>query len=178
MANLLSWNRLNGRSYVELLSPSMNIEMTDLAARIPLKYRDNRRILLSYLKRYHPQLSKIVLSGYIFSANSPWALYKALSPYIKVMNHLGIKVPFLQWYINSNAEKNFVDQQQISKFQKKIVLESDLIRSFNPHLQEEIDSMGGLKLMRLFNLALLNKRLILDDQGFRDYLFEIYDKVK
>jgi hypothetical protein len=178
MANLLAWNRINGRSYVELLSPSMNIEMTDLAAKIPLKYRDSRRLLLAYLKRYHPQLSKIVLSGYIFSANAPWTLYKGLSTYIKVLNHLGIKIPFLQWYINSNAQKSFTDMKQMQKFQKHVILESELIKDFQPNLQTEIETIGSLKLMRLFNLALLNKRLVYDEQGFSDYLLENYKIIK
>jgi hypothetical protein len=178
MANLLSWNRINGRSYVELLSPSMNIEMTDFAAKIPLKYRENRRILLAYLKRYHPQLSKIVLSGYIASPNTPWFLYKTLSPYIKVLNHLGYKVPFLQWYINANSGKSFVDQKQICKLQQQVVSESELIQGFMPNLKDGVDQLGSIKLMRLFNLALLDKRLTYDEQGYKDYLYQTYLKMK
>lgn len=177
MANLLSWNRINGRPYVELLSPSMNIEITDFTARIPLRHRESRKLLLAYLKKYHPQLSKFVLSGYIFSADSPWWLYKTLSPYIKVMNHLGIKIPFLQWYINSNSDKSFINQKQICKFQKLVVLESDLIQEFLPHLNAEVDNIGNLKLLRLFNLALLNKQLLVDEHDFTDYLYERYNRI-
>ncbi|HNX01384.1 MAG TPA: asparagine synthase-related protein [Candidatus Cloacimonadota bacterium] len=177
MANLLSWNRINGRSYVELLSPSMNIDMTDLAARIPLKYRDNRRILLAYLKRYHQRLSKIVLSGYIFSANAPWCLYKGLSPYIKVLNHLGVNIPILQWYMNPNSKQNFIDQRQIRNIQTHVVNESELIKSFI-HESEDVNSINSLKLMRLCNLALLEKRLKSDETTYQTYLLELYAIIK
>lgn len=93
------------------------------------------------------------------------------------MNHLGIKIPFLQWYINSNSDKSFINQKQICKFQKLVVLESDLIQEFLPHLNAEVDNIGNLKLLRLFNLALLNKQLLVDEHDFTDYLYERYNRI-
>lgn len=97
--NLLRWDSLTGRRYKEALSPYLNIEMTSFSAQVPIKHRDSRRIFLSYFKNYHPELSHYILSGTIFCPNAPWPLYKVISPYVNVLNHLGIKIWPFQWYI-------------------------------------------------------------------------------
>jgi hypothetical protein len=91
MANLLTWSRLPGRSFNERISPSMNIELTDFTARIPLRLRENRKILLAYLKQYHPDFAQFVLSGSVFNAKAPWLIHKMFDPYIKAFNAKGLK---------------------------------------------------------------------------------------
>jgi len=168
--NLLSWNSLAGRRYNEFISPEMNISLTNFASCIPLKYRDSRRILLAYLKKYHPETAKFVLSGYVFNANSPWFIYKGLSNYIKAFNAMGYKIPVLQWYIKRRSSTDFGNQPEILAFQKaicakaNIITETPLISIFQKYPNNPI------RLMRLFNIALLQIRLEMGEDNLRDFL--------
>jgi hypothetical protein len=178
MANLLTWSILPGRIFNEHVSPSMNIEMTDFACKIPLEFRDSRRILLSYLKRFKPKEAKHVLSGYIFSANSPWIMYKMLSPYIKVLNSMGITVPYLQWYIKRNDYKSISNMSEIYQLQKYVCTESKFLHQNFHH-----DIMLNLyqdksKLMRLYNVALLEIQMSHGQDYLKDYLFNIISFIR
>ena len=170
--NLLSWNCLAGRRYDECISPEMNISLTNFACSIPLKYRDSRRILLAYLKRYHPETAKFVLSGYIFNANSPWFIYKGLSNYIKAFNVLGYKIPFLQWYIKHYSFPDLGKQPEISKFQKSICTKSNIITETPLCRIFEKYSNDPIRLMRLFNIVLLKMRLEMGEDNLKDYLID------
>ncbi len=178
MSNLLVWSVLSKRRINELLSPSMNIEMTNFACKIPLEIRDARRIELAYLKRYHPETAKFVLSGYIFSANAPWIIYKGLSNYIKSLNALGIKIPFLQWYIKHTSFTNLSSFPEVKEFQKKICLSTSIINDskFNQlFLQYPNDST---RIMRLFNIAILQMRLAYGEDKLKNYLVEQIDIIR
>jgi len=178
MSNLLVWSVLGKRRINELLSPSMNIEMTDFACKIPLEMRDARRIELAYLKRYHPETAKFVLSGYIFSANAPWIIYKGLSNYIKSLNALGIKIPIFQWYITHTSYPNLGNLLEIKELQKKICSKSNIIKDtiFNRlFLQYSNDS---LRLMRLFNIAILQNRLEKGEDNLKNFLIEEMNNIR
>ena len=170
--NLLSWNSLAGRRYNEFICPEMNISLTNFACSIPLKYRDSRRILLAYLKRYHPEIAKFVLSGYVFNANSSWFIYKGLSNYIKAFNALGYKIPVLQWYIKHHSFPDLASQPEILVFQKAIcakadiITETPLISNFHKYPNDPI------RLTRLFNIALLQMRLEMGEDNLKDYLID------
>lgn len=135
-----------------------------------MKYRDSRRILLAYLKKYHPETAKFVLSGYVFNANSPWFIYKGLSNYIKAFNAMGYKIPVLQWYIKRRSSTDFGNQPEILAFQKaicakaNIITETPLISIFQKYPNNPI------RLMRLFNIALLQIRLEMGEDNLRDFL--------
>ena len=178
MANLLSWKILGNRRFLEHLSPSMNIELTDFACRIPLKFRDSRRLLLAYLRRYQPQTAKIVLSGNIFSANSPWILYKSSSYIMKSLNHLGIKIPLLQWYIRKHNYITIDNLPEIYEFQRSICAESEFVNS-SP-LRKVIDRypLDKTRLMRVFNIAILEKKLLMSEESLREYLLEKADQIR
>jgi hypothetical protein len=179
MANLLTWSRLPGRNYTERLSPSMNIELTDFTARIPLKHRENRKILLAYLKRYHPELSNFVLTGSVFNANTPWLFHKLLNPYIKVLNAKGFKIPYLQWYIQKGKLFNALQNtKQFTCFQKSICEDSDFLKNtiFWPLYQNYNDHPK--RLWRIFNIALLEKRINSNDQGYGDFLDNHFERSK
>jgi len=178
MSNLLGWSVLCKRRINEILSPSMNIEMTNFACKIPLELRDSRKIELSYLKRFHPETSKFVLSGYIFSANSPWIIYKLLSNYIKSLNAIGIKIPFFQWYIKSNNFLKSRTSPEIKEFQKKICSSASIIKDsiFNRlFLQYSNDSM---RLLRLFNIAMLQMRLEKGEDNLKEFLVEQLNNIR
>lgn len=176
MANLLTWNKLPGRVYNELLSPSLNISLTDFAARIPLHNRDQRKLLLSYLKRYHPDLSKFVLSGTVFSPNTPWVFQKMFNPYIKALNALGYKIPYLQWYQNKRKDKTLQNQDGFERFQYLVCGDSKFIQSniFSSLYDEFKDHK--LRRWRLFNIALLEKRINLSDEDYEAFIMRNYEK--
>jgi len=178
MSNLLTWSVLCKRRINELLSPSMNIEMTNFACKIPLEIRNARRIELAYLKRYHPETAKFVLSGYIFSANAPWTIYKGLSNYIKSLNALGIKIPIFQWYIKHTSFPNLGNLPEIKEFQKKIYSKANIIKDtiFNRLLIKY--SNDSLRLMRLFNIAILQNRLEKGEDNLKDYLIEEMNNIR
>jgi hypothetical protein len=177
MANLLTWSHLANRRYLECFSPSMNVELTDLACRIPLKHRENRKLLFAYLKKYHPELAIYPLSGYIFSPNAPWIVYKLLAPQIKAMNHLGIKVPYKQWYIRKGNFKDIDAMPEVYEFQRRvcrlspIVVDSSLGEFLNQHPGDHT------RLMRCFNIALLNLKLTKGEEYMADYLEGIMQEV-
>ncbi len=178
MANLLTWSLISKRRINETLSPSMNIEMTNFACKIPLELRDMRKLELSYLKRYHPETAKFILNGYIFSANSPWIIYKLLSNYIKSLNAIGLKIPFLQWYLKTNNFTPLEKLPEIIEFQKIICKNSDIIKDtfFNkPFL---LYSNDPIRLMRLFNIALLKMRLEKGEDNLKDYLIEEMNNIR
>lgn len=172
MANLLRWSHLAGRRYNEAMSPSMNIELTNFGCRTPLEYRDSNKILLSYLKRFHPETAKFVLSGYIFSANYPWVFYKGLSNFIKAFNALGYKIPLFQWYIKKHNYQNIDKLSEIYQFQKLVcedstfLMNSPFVKIYNKYPDDKI------RLMRLFNIAVFAKRIELGEDRLREYLLE------
>jgi len=178
MSNLLTWSVLGKRRINELLSPSMNIEMTNFACKTPLEIRDGRKIELAYLKRYHPETAKFVLSGYIFSAKAPWFIYKRLSNYIKSLNALGIKIPILQWYIKHNSFTKLVSFPEVKEFQKKICLSASIISDsiFNQFLLQY--SNDSTRLMRLFNIAILQNRIEYGEDNLRNYLIEEINNIR
>lgn len=178
MSNLLGWVALPGRRYNELLSPSMNIEMTDFTCRIPLSHRDSRRILLTYLRKFKPELARFVLSDYIFSANSPWLLYKLLSPYIKGFNHLGFKIPYFQWYIKKRNYYTLRADTRVYAFQEAICKESDIIMKTEFSNLLEKHKSDRNRLMRLYNIALFEKKMQMSEEELFNYLCGILDTVK
>lgn len=176
--NLLVWNALPARRYTENLSPYMNMEMTDFSCRIPLKQRECRRVLFSYLAKHHPELSRFVLSGYIFSVDSPWMVYKFLSPYIVALNHLGISIPFFQSYIkqkqtSANPSDPIVyDLQRRVCMDSRIITETKLCVLLNEHKHHKI------RLMRLYNIALMEKKMSMDEDSLNEYLCDIVDHIR
>nr|MDK2851520.1 hypothetical protein [Candidatus Cloacimonadota bacterium] len=176
--NLLQWNSLPARRYVEHVSPYMNIEMTDFSCRIPLHHRDSRRILLTYLKRYHADLSKYVLSGYILSANSPWVLYKLLSPFINAINHLGVKVPFLQWYIRNKPTGSTADDPVTYEMQRRVCQDSNIVQGTKLSLLFDKFSYDKIRLMRLYNIALMEKKMSMDEDSLYAYLSGLIDMIR
>ena len=178
MANLLTWAVLPGRRYNEHLSPSMNIAMTDFACRVPLSHRDSRRLLLAYLSRYKPKLAKFVISGYFLSADSPWLLYKLLSPHIKVLNHLGYKIPKLQWYIKKHNYRTFSKDARVYAFQEAVCRDSDVIMKTAFRQVLENKSSDRNRLMRLYNIALFEKKMQMSEEDLFSYLCETLDRVQ
>jgi len=170
MANLLSWAVLPGRRFNEHLSPSMNIEMTDFACSIPLQHRDSRKLLLAYLKRYHPELAKHVITGYIFSPRSPWIIYKLLSPHLKVLNQLGYRIPYLQWYIKPHKYRTIISNDAIYRFQECVCRDSDIISGTRLLGFLNKYSNDRTRLMRLFNIALMEKKMSMTEEQVLDYL--------
>jgi hypothetical protein len=176
MANLLTWNKLPGRVFNELLSPSLSISVTDFAAKIPLYFRDQRKILLSYLKRYHPDLSKFVLSGSLFTPAAPWLLHKTFDPYIKTLNALGYKIPYLQWYFNKRKDQTLQHQVEFVRFQHLVCEESEFLKStifgqlYNDHKDHQ------LRRWRLFNIALLERRINLIEEDYEVFIMRNYEK--
>jgi len=179
MANLLTWSRLVGRSYNEMLSPSLNIEMTDFAACLPLKYRDNRKLLLTYLKRYHPELSSIVLTGSILSAKHPWIFHKLLNPFIKSFNALGYRIPYYQWYLKyRKSQQNLQDTAAFSKFQHSVCEDSSFLQSnYLGSLYEEYKT-DSKRLWRLFNIVMLERRINLCDEEYSEFVYKHLNHAK
>jgi len=177
MANLLTWAVLPGRRYNEHLSPSMNIEMTDFACRIPLTHRDSRRLLLAYIQKYKPELAGFVISGYMFSANSPWFLYKLLAPHIKVLNHLGIRIPHFQWYLKKHDYKTISSDPRIYRLQREVCRNSDIIMNTEFARILETHRDDKVRLMRLYNIALLEKKMSMDEDELYGYLCDVIERV-
>jgi hypothetical protein len=160
------------------MSPYFNIELTDFSCRIPLELRDARRILLAYLKRYHPETAKFVLSNYIFPANSSWRVYRSLFNYIIVLNALGFKIPFFQWYIKKHSFPNIYKQHIIYRFQQLVCRDSDFINdTFFKKILNKFPH-DKVRLMRIFNIAVLNKRLELDEDSLKDYLMSMAERAR
>jgi hypothetical protein len=178
MANLLTWAVLPGRRYNELLSPSMNIDMTDFACRVPLSHRDSRRLLLMYLSEFKPELAKFILSGYFLSANSPWFLYKPLSPYIKAVNHLGFKIPYFQWYIKKHNFQTLSADVRVYALQEAVCRESDIIMKTEFSNLLEKHKSDRNRLMRLYNIALFEKKMQMSEEDLFSYLCETLDRVQ
>jgi len=177
MANLLTWAVLPGRRYNEHLSPSMNIEMTDFACRIPLTHRDSRRLLLAYIQKYKPELAGFVISGYMFSANSPWFLYKLLAPHIKVLNHLGIRIPHFQWYLKKHDYKTISSDPRIYRLQREVCRNSDIIMNTEFARILETHRDDKVRLMRLYNIALLEKKMSMDEDELYGYLCGMIERI-
>lgn len=176
MANLLTWNKLPGRIFNELISPSLNIQLTDFAAKTPLRYRDQRRLLLAWIKRYHPGFAGFVLSGSIFNPGNPWIFHKTFNPAIKSLNALGFKIPFLQWYLNRQNDMVLQHRVEFDIFQDTICQNSDFLRSTEFGQLQESHQKHKLRRWRLFNIALLEKRINLDDQQYEDFISQAYEK--
>lgn len=179
MANLLTWSRLPGRSYNERISPSMNIELTEFTARIPLKLRENRKILLTYLKRYHPDFAQFVLSGSVFNAKVPWLVHKICDPYIKAFNAKGFNIPYLQWYIKkSKMVPGLQTTVQFKNFQQSVCEYSPFMKDtyFGQLYQQYKDHPK--RRWRLFNIALLERRINLNDADYAAFLNKNYEKAK
>ncbi|MDD3872786.1 MAG: hypothetical protein PHE01_00880 [Methanosarcina sp.] len=174
MANLLAWAVLPGRRYNEHLSPSMNIDMTDFACRVPLSQRDSRRLILAYLRIYKPELAKFVISGYFLSADSPWLIYKLLSPHVKVINHLGYKIPRLQWYIKKHKYKTLSTDARVYAFQEAVCRDSDVIMKSAFRQILENKSSDRNRLMRMYNIALFEKKMQMSEGDLLSYLLEIH----
>lgn len=178
MSNLLTWSRLPGRSYDELLSPSMNISLTDFVSRIPLRHRDQRKLLISWFNRYSPEFARFVLSGSVFTPNAPWIFHKIFNSYIKSLNALGHKIPYLQRHNNQNKQKmSLEDLPELSRFQQAVCEDSEFLRSnFFGDLHEKHKD-HKLRRWRLFNIAALEKRINLSDDKYEQFLFEKYDEI-
>jgi hypothetical protein len=178
MSNMLIWSTLPARRYVEHVSPSMNIELTDFTCNVPLKHRDSRKILMSYFRTYRPHLGAFILSGYIFSANSSWLTFKALSPYIKALNHLGIKVPFLQWYIRNKPIGPTANDPVTYEMQRRVCRDSKIIKDTEMSLLYDRFSYDKIRLMRLYNIALMEIKMSMDEDSLYDYLCDVIDKIR
>jgi hypothetical protein len=177
MANLLSWSHLPNRRYLECFSPSMNIELTSLACRIPLCHRDSRKLLFSYLTKYHPELSMFPLSGYGFTPDHPWILYKLLGPQIKVLNHLGLKIPVKQWYLTNSKFKDIDSMPEVYEFQRRICKKSELVRETVLSSVMKRFPNDKLRLMRLFNIALLDISEAVGGEQYERYLLDTMEEI-
>jgi asparagine synthetase B (glutamine-hydrolysing) len=176
--NLLTHNHLASRRINEAIVPEMNIELTNFACKTPLQYRNSRRILLAYLKKFHPGISKFVLSNNVFSANSPWVIHKTFSHYIKAFNALGYKVPLMQWYIKKHNYKSIDKLSEVYIFQKKVCEDSDFLNNSSFEVMYSKYSNDKTRLMRLFNLAVFAKRVELGEDRLKEYLLEKAEKAK
>lgn len=177
MANLLTWSHLPNRRYLECFSPSMNVELTSFACQIPLEQRDNRKLLFAYLKRYHPEVAMFPLSGYIFTPSDPWILFKLLGPQIKVLNHLGFKVPLKQWYLRKSTFLDIDSMPEVYEFQKRICRSSPIIRDTGLVKVLEKYPLDKVRLSRCYNIALFELADSLDDDRMSDYLTDIMEQV-
>lgn len=177
MANLLTWSHLANRRYLECFSPSMNIGLTDLACRIPLRYRDSRRLLFAYLKKYHPELAMFPLTGYGFTPNDPWIMFKLLGPQIKVLNHLGLKIPGKQWYLRKGSFQDIESMPEVYEFQKRVCHRSLFLNETGLGAVLRRFPSDNLRLMRCFNIALLELSGSLNDQAMSRYLLDQMEEV-
>ena len=177
-SNLMSWCILGSRRFLQYLEPSMNIEMTDFACRTPLRYRENKRLVFTYLQRYHPETARFVLSGYFLSAKSPWLLYRTLSPMIRIINYLGIKIPILQWYHRKHDYKVISNMAEVYDFQRLVCKKSYFIKSTPFKQINDFFKNDKIRLMRVFNIAVLEKKLELGEDGLRDYLLDKVNEVR
>ncbi len=177
MANLLTWARLPGRYYNELIAPSLNIELTDFGARLPLGYRDNRRLLLTWLKRYEPELSSFVLTGTIFSPQTPWLFHKMLNPYIKAFNAIGFKVPYLQWYqTKRKSNPTLQNTMQFSQFQDKVCQNSEFMQDAIFESLYQNSKNDKLRRWRLFNIAMTYNRINYNDSDYEKFIYNQYNQ--
>lgn len=176
--NLLIWNSLPGRRYNEIMAPFMNMELTTFSCKIPLAQRDSRRMLLAYLKKYHPDLSRHILSGSIFSCDAPWVLHKMFSPYIKALNHLGVKVPFLQWYIRNKPIGPTANDPVTFEMQRRVCQDSKIIKDTDLCLLFDRFCNDKIRLMRLYNIALMEKKMSMDEDSLNEYLCDIVDHIR
>ena len=168
MNNLLTWSSLPTRRNCENLSPSMNIQMTEFTARIPLEYRDARRLIWRYMNLFHPEISKIILNNYTLSIKSPWVLFKTTSHFVKAFNATGGKIPYIQWYKKKDNYQSIYEMQEVNEFHRRICGKSNVVKEFI----SDFGKLNNIQLKRLFNIALLEKRLQLGEDKLRQYLLE------
>ncbi len=175
-ANLLLWGNLSSRRYHENFSPSLNMELASFTAQVPLIHRDSRRMLLAYLKRYHPELSHFILSGTILSPNAPWLLHKAISPYVNVLNHLGIKIWPFQWYIKKYNDGSRKINQKRYALQRAVCEDSYFIKNTEFNQLYTKHKNNNLRLMRLYNIALFEKKMMMDEDQLYEYLCDVIER--
>lgn len=163
-------SRLGGRRVCELLAPGIGIELMEVASRIPLKHKENRKLIIAYLKTRHPELSKTVTRGSVFPPTYPWILFKTTFPFVNDLNAIGIKIPLIQWYMKKEHLRRKHDYREQHNLQRIVCADSPFVRDtwlekmIHDHPHDES------RLMRVFNLALLHKRLQLGEEGLKQYL--------
>lgn len=177
MSNLHIGNALGGRRVREFFAPGICIELMDVAARIPLKHKENRKILFAYLKNFHPELANIVTRGYVFTPSHPWILFKILAPYIVDLNHLGIRIPALQWYLKKEYLKRRSDYTKQYMMQKMVCDRSPIIKDTILGKIYKNTPEDKTRLMRLFNIALLELRMRTGEEGSKQFLHDICDQI-
>lgn len=176
---MIVWSSLGIRNYSELIAPPMNIELTDFASVLPLQIRKDRRLLLAYLKRFSPEFSRFVLTGSIFNPNAPHILHKMFNPFVKSINALGYKVPVMQWYIQkSKMVPGLEKTEKLKSFQQSVCENSPFLKDtlFGPLYQQYKNHPK--RRWRLFNIALLERRINLNDFDYRVFLTENYERAK
>lgn len=131
---------------------------------------------MEWLKRYHPDYARFVLTGSIFAPKNPWVFHKLFNPSIKALNALGYKIPYLQWYYNKRKDQTLQHQVEFVRFQNQICQESEFIKStifgqlYNEHKEHQ------LRRWRLFNIAMLEKRINLNDEDYEAFIIRNYEK--
>lgn len=171
-------SRLGGRRTCELLAPGIGIELMEVASRIPLKHKENRKLIIAYLKTKHPELSKIVTRGSIFPPSYPWILFKTTFPFVNDLNAIGIKIPLIQWYMKKEHLRRKHDYREQHCLQRLVCADSPFVR--DTWLEKMIHNHphDDSRLMRVFNLALLHKRLQLGEEGLKQYMTEKVSDVR
>lgn len=171
-------SRLGGRRICELLAPGIGIELMEVASRIPLKYKENRKLIIAYLKTRHPELSKTVTRGSIFPPSYPWILFKTTFPFVNDLNAIGIKIPLIQWYMKKEHLRRKHDYREQHNLQRIVCADSPFVRDtwLERTINEHPDD--NARLMRIYNLALLQKRLQLGEEGLKQYLADKVEHVR
>ena len=114
------------------------------------------------------QISKIILNNYTLSIKSPWVLFKTTSHFVKAFNATGGKIPYIQWYKKKDNYQSIYEMQEVNEFHRRICGKSNVVKEFI----SDFGKLNNIQLKRLFNIALLEKRLQLGEDKLRQYLLE------
>jgi hypothetical protein len=97
-------------------------------------------------------------------------LFKTTFPFVNDLNAIGIKIPLIQWYMKKEHLRRKHDYREQHNLQRIVCADSPFVRDtwlekmIHDHPHDES------RLMRVFNLALLHKRLQLGEEGLKQYL--------
>ncbi len=190
--NLLYYRFLAAREFYEFMSPYFSIDFVDFLMRIPLHFRNDRKLTLNIMRTYYPQVSNVILSGSIFAPDCPFWLYKVSKPFTKGLNAMRIKIPYLQPRTTRMAYKydplDFYLDHKIKKFMATVISTSDIINDKVQHELTKFCSLDKLdynnfrgcweKIRRLFCLTLAEKRFSLKYKEYCQYIDNTWNYVK
>ena len=162
-SNLLAYDMICIRDYCEWVSPFNSISMMNLAFRIPLCKKNDRKLLYKYLKQQGAPISNEIIVGSFLSPQSSETLFKVTKPIIKGLNHYGIKLPGLQPYIKPH-------------YNPFSVFSSPAIQSFIVHYAKKASVFSHTRnpqlLYRYFVIALAEQAF---SQGYESFKSELLD---